>query len=113
MDSSQAAHKAAKPQNMTVSNFGAKFGTKGEVYRFLTVEAKVYLPDFRTVTIWHMKDLASGTKQVSNGVSSSPSVAHLLRGGQAHRRSLLREPQGRRHPRLRPCLPKGGRLSAQ
>ena len=46
MESSQAANKAAKHQNMTVSNFGAKFGTKGEVYRFLTVEAKVYLPDF-------------------------------------------------------------------
>ena len=62
---SQPALQASKHQNMTVSNFGAKFGTKGEVYRFLTVEAKVYLPDFRTVTIWHMKDLASGDKTVS------------------------------------------------
>ena len=55
---------------MTVSNFGAKFGTKGEVFRFLTVEAKVFLPDFRTVTIWHMKDLASGEKSVSAPVLS-------------------------------------------
>ena len=44
---------------------GARFGTKGEIYRFLTVEARVYLPDFRTVTIWHMKDLTSGDKSVS------------------------------------------------
>ena len=62
---SQPSLQASNHQNMTVSNFGAKFGTKGEVYRFLTVEAKVYLPDFRTVTIWHMKDLASGDKTVS------------------------------------------------
>ena len=81
MESSQAANKAAKHQNMTVSNFGAKFGTKGEVYRFLTVEAKVYLPDFRTVTIWHMKDLASGDKTVSEPFSSSPSLAYILRVG--------------------------------
>ena len=50
---------------MNVKNFAAKFATKGEIYRFLTVEAKVYLPDYRTVTIWHMKDLASGEKKVS------------------------------------------------
>jgi hypothetical protein len=46
------------------SSFGAKFGTKGEVWRFLTTEAKVYLPSYATVTIWHMKDLASAQKKV-------------------------------------------------
>jgi hypothetical protein len=46
---------------MVVSkNFSAKFGTKGEVWRFLASEAKIYLPPFATVTIWHLKDLASG-----------------------------------------------------
>ena len=52
-------------QTVNVATFGARFGTKGEIYRFLTVEARVYLPDFRAVTIWHMKDLTSGDKSVS------------------------------------------------
>jgi hypothetical protein len=46
------------------SSFGAKFNTKGEIWRFLTVEAKVYLPSYATVTIWFMKELASGEKKV-------------------------------------------------
>ena len=55
----------AKPATMNVTTFASKFGTKGEIYRFLTVEAGVYLPHYQTVTIWHMKDLASGDKTVS------------------------------------------------
>ena len=48
-----------------VKTFGAKFGTKAEIYRFLTVEASLYLPPYETITIWHMRDLASGDKTVS------------------------------------------------
>ena len=44
--------------------FNAKFGTKGEIYRFLATEAMVYLPPYQTVTIWHLKDLAASTKKV-------------------------------------------------
>ena len=51
-----------QPQQVTVSQklFGAKFSTKGEVYRFLATEAMVYLPPYQTVTIWHLKELGSG-----------------------------------------------------
>ena len=62
---------------MNVKNFAAKFATKGEIYRFLTVEAKVYLPDYKTVTIWHMKDLASGDKNVSIISIFNPFLANL------------------------------------
>ena len=55
----------AQPATMTLSTFAAKFGTKGEIYRFLTVEACIYLCPYENVTIWHMKDLASGEKTVS------------------------------------------------
>ena len=48
-----------------VNLFNAKFGTKGEIYRFLATEAMVYLPPYETVTIWHLKDLATSTKTVS------------------------------------------------
>ena len=62
---------------MNVKNFAAKFATKGEIYRFLTVEAKVYLPDYRTVTIWHMKDLASGDKNVGLNSLCNSFLANL------------------------------------
>ena len=55
----------AKPTTMTLSTFAAKFGTKGEIYRFLTVEACIYLCPYENITIWHMKDLAAGEKTVS------------------------------------------------
>ena len=65
MQENQQMQPNAEPVTMDVKNFSAKFGTKGEIYRFLTVEAGVFLPAYQTVTIWHMKDLASGDKTVS------------------------------------------------
>ena len=65
MTENQQMQAPATTTTMDVKNFAAKFSTKGEVYRFLTVEAGVYLPHYPTVSIWHMKDLASGTKKVS------------------------------------------------
>ena len=53
-----------KPATMNVTTFAAKFGTKGEVYRFLTVKAAIYLPPYENTTCWHMRDLASGEKKV-------------------------------------------------
>ena len=49
-----------------VNLFDTKFGTKGEIYRFLATEAMVYLPPYQTVTIWHLKDLAASTEKVKN-----------------------------------------------
>ena len=56
----------AQPELVIVDQkvFSAKFGTKGEVFRFLATEAMVYLPSYQTVTIWHLKELANGTKNV-------------------------------------------------
>ena len=51
-------------QDVLANSFAAKCSTKGEVWRFLSTEAKIYLPPYTTVTIWHMKDLASGSKKV-------------------------------------------------
>ena len=63
MDSlSNQGHNQVK---VDVNLFNAKFGTKGEIYRFLATEAMVYLPPYETVTIWHLKDLAASTKKVS------------------------------------------------
>ena len=69
MDSSKVTGSATNPFakiDVLASSFSAKFGTKGEIYRFLTTEARVYLPPYQQVNIWHMKDLSSGAKTVSS-----------------------------------------------
>ncbi len=43
--------------------FAAKYRSKRECYNFLTVECKVYLPAYDTVTIYFLKDLMTGVKQ--------------------------------------------------
>jgi hypothetical protein len=50
-------------ENVVSQNFSAKFGTKGEVWRFMATEARVYVPPYATITIWHLKELASGKKR--------------------------------------------------
>lgn len=65
MSENQQMQLGLQTQRINLKEFAAKFATKGEIYRFLAVEAKVYLPDYRTVTIWHMKELTSGLKIVS------------------------------------------------
>jgi hypothetical protein len=33
------------------------------VYRFLAYDAEIFLPHFRSVTVWHLRDLASGKRR--------------------------------------------------
>jgi len=65
MDAPINDSNTTKPKKVDQKTFSAKFSTKGEVYRFLATEAMIFLPNYQTVTIWHLKDLASGTKKVS------------------------------------------------
>ena len=44
--------------------FQAKFKSKYEVYRFLTLDARAYLPYHETVTIYFMKELMGGKKKI-------------------------------------------------
>ena len=37
-----------------------------EVHRFLSSEVRAYLPSYETVTVWHLRDLAMGVKQIIN-----------------------------------------------
>ena len=41
-----------------------KFRSKVEIYRFLTVEVKAYVGKYKTMTIWHLRDLAFGSRQM-------------------------------------------------
>ena len=45
---------------MTAKEFAAKARDKREVYHILSHDMGVYLSSYDTMTIWHMRDLASG-----------------------------------------------------
>ena len=61
-----------QPQKISAQAFSAKFKSKREVYNFLTIDLKAYLPPPATITIYHMKDLVSGRKRVSPPPFSLP-----------------------------------------
>ena len=48
---------------MTALAFASKYKSKREVYNFLAVEVKAYLPPYDTLTIYFLKDLVDGTKK--------------------------------------------------
>ena len=51
---------------ITAQDFARKMRSKPEVYHFLThslgAYLPAYLPAYDTVTVWHMRDLASGKR---------------------------------------------------
>ena len=55
----------SQPQKTRISTgeFAAKFRSKYEVYTFLTVDAKAYLPAPESVTIYFLKDIVRGAKK--------------------------------------------------
>ena len=55
---------------MSAQSFAAKFKSKKEIYNFLTIDGKVYLPPYETVSVYHMRDIVSGAKKVSDQKSS-------------------------------------------
>ena len=52
--------------SMAAKTFSAKFRSKKEVWNFLSIEVGAYLPPYENVTIYHLKELISGTKKVRN-----------------------------------------------
>ena len=64
---------AQGPAHITTAAFAAKFRSKrgkwlsimtlAEVFTFLTVDVKAYLPAMHTLTIYFLKDLIAGKKK--------------------------------------------------
>ena len=54
--------EAQPNQQITTAEFSAKFRSKYEVYQFMTIDAKAYLPAPENVTIYFLKDLIRGVK---------------------------------------------------
>ena len=44
----------ANVQTVTAAQFGARFRSKKEVFQFLTVELKAFLPAYNTVSIYFL-----------------------------------------------------------
>lgn len=38
--------------------------SKKEIYRFLSSEVSAYLDSYETMTIWHLRDIASGERRL-------------------------------------------------
>jgi hypothetical protein len=66
----QNAQAAGGLKQVSAQTFAAKFQSKGEIYRFLTLDVKAYLPPFQTITVYFMKDLISAQKKVRYKFSS-------------------------------------------
>ena len=50
-------------KRVTTAEFAAKFRSKYEVYQFLTIDAKAYLPAPECVTIYFLKEIVRGEKK--------------------------------------------------
>ncbi len=60
MESNQAPNQT---QVVTSNEFNSKFSSKKEVFRFLAFDCGIYLPSYDAVTVWHLRDIASGKRK--------------------------------------------------
>ena len=51
-----------KPR-ISATEFSAKFKSKREIYHFLTIDVKAYLPSYENLTIYFLRDLVAGAKR--------------------------------------------------
>ena len=52
-------------QRAVVTDFKSKFSSKRDVYQFLTLTCKIYLPPEKYTNIYFLKELISKKKKVS------------------------------------------------
>ena len=60
----QAPNDPPDTVKVTAAAFSAKYQGKKECWRFVACDVGAYLPDYESVTIWHLRDLASGTRKI-------------------------------------------------
>ena len=53
-----------QPNIVTTNEFNNKFRSKREVYQFLALDVGAYLPAYDNVTVFHLRDLASGKRHI-------------------------------------------------
>ena len=62
-----ASSLIAQKVRITADEFGAKYREKSECYHFISHDCGGYLPHYENVTIYHLRDLASGKKKIIKG----------------------------------------------
>jgi hypothetical protein len=75
LNQSQSSSQQFNGQRVPAQTFAAKFKSKKEIFNFLTIDGKAYLPPYETITIYHMRDIVSGEKKVSTRLAHS---AHFI-----------------------------------
>ena len=60
----QISSLANQNVQMTAKEFGAKTRSKREIYRFLQSEVLAYLGEYQTMTVWHLRDIVAGDRQL-------------------------------------------------
>ena len=54
---------------ITAKEFAAKFRSKSEVYKFITIDVNAYMPPHECVTIYFLKELVTGSKKCKSFAS--------------------------------------------
>ena len=54
-----------------IASVKEKFTNKREIYNFLTVDCGAYLPPFKDINTFYLKDLITGKKKVTRGHNNS------------------------------------------
>ena len=53
----------ASKAKVTAATFSSKFRSKKEIYVFLTVDVRAYLPNYDNLTVYFCKDLVTGKRK--------------------------------------------------
>ena len=53
----------AQKTKITSAAFSSKFRSKREIYVFLTVDVRAYLPNYDNLTVYFCKDLVTGKRK--------------------------------------------------
>ena len=59
----QIFQNARGTQQVTATAFASKYKSKMEVFNFLTVDVKGFLPRYQHLTIYFLKDIVAGKKK--------------------------------------------------
>ena len=78
---------------INLSQLGSKAKSKNEMYRILTVEAKIYLPPQKEWSIYFIRDIFHGKKKVSIYKYGNLILGFILRYGKSKSSASYKQSQ--------------------
>ena len=61
-------------QKITAAAFSARYRSKREIWMFLAVQLRAYLPTYSTITTYFMKDIIASKKKVTFKTYFTPQI---------------------------------------